>query len=60
MCSVPLQHICVHMKKQLGEKLQEQGGGPFHATTHAGQHSLASRHFGYVFTIPTSSNVQQS
>ena len=59
-CAVCISNIFVHvhMKKQLGEKLQEQGGRPLHATTHAGQHSLASRHCGYVFTIPTSGNIQ--
>ena len=28
-------------KNELAEKLQVQGRVPFHATTHAGQHSLA-------------------
>ena len=41
-----LKHICAHMENQLAEKRQVQGGVPFHATTHAGQHSLVSRHFG--------------
>ena len=44
-------------KYKLVEKLQVQGEVPFHATTHAGQHSLASRHFGYAFTIPSSGNI---
>ena len=44
-------------KKQLAEKCQEQGGVPFHATNHAEQHSLASEHFGYAFTILTTSTV---
>ena len=52
-----LSDTSVTLKDQLAEKRKEQGGVPFHATTYAGQHSLASRHFGYAFTIPTSGNI---
>ena len=55
-CCVSLKHIC-GMEKPTGGKASGTRRVPFHATTHAGQPFLASRHFGYTFTIPTSGNV---
>ena len=55
--TVSLMPLVAAWKKQLIEKVQEQGGVFHNSVTNQSTFAAFKTHFGYTFTIPTSGNI---